>query len=91
VVRARLSLREHSAAKQTGRELTADEITDFVLNGIQDIPKLLAKSPQTAKTKLAQHIDQVRMLPQPDGSYLAKGTWELLEERGPVMVAGVGF
>ncbi len=84
-------LRELSAAKQTSRELTADEISNFVSNAIQDIPKLLAKSPQTAKTKLAQHIDQVRMLPQPDGSYLAEGTWDLLGGKGPVMVAGVGF
>jgi len=50
-------LRELSAAKQTRRDLTADEIRDFVSNAIQNIPKLLANSPQTAKAKLTQHVD----------------------------------
>jgi hypothetical protein len=84
-------LRELSAAKHTGRELTADEIGDLVADAIQDIPKSLAKSPQTAKAKLAQHVDQVRMLPQADGSYVAEGKWDLLGNSGPVMVAGAGF
>ena len=81
-------LRELSAAKQTSRDLTATEISDIVSNAVHDIPKLLAKSPQMAKTKLSQHVDQVRMLPQADGSYLAEGTWDLLGNPGPVMVAG---
>lgn len=73
--------REISAAKQINRELTAGEISEAVSNAMQDIPKLLAKSPQTAKTKLAQHIDQIRMIPQPDGSYLAEGKRDLLVSR----------
>lgn len=81
-------LRELSAAKEASRELTAGEISNFVSNAILDLPKLLAKSPQTAKTKLAQHIDQVSMVPQPDRSYLAEGEWDLLGAMGPVMVAG---
>jgi hypothetical protein len=48
---------------------------------------------------LAKHIDKIRMLPQPDGSYVAEGKWDLLAGDsgkvlgawGPVMVAGAGF
>ena len=48
-----------SAAKQISRELTAGEISDVVSNAIGDIPKPLERLPQTARTKLAQHIDHV--------------------------------
>ena len=60
-------------------------------SAVADIPTLLAKSPQIAKAKLAQHVDAVRMLPQADGSYVAEGEWDLLGDRGPVLVAGAGF
>ncbi len=84
-------MRELSASKQTQRALTAEEIRAFVSGQVANIPGLLAKSPQLAKTKLAQHIDRVRMLPQTDGTYVADGKWDLLGNRGPVMVAGAGF
>ncbi len=84
-------LRELSAAKQTQHTLTAEEIEAFVSTKLADIPELLAKSPQRAKAKLAQHVDKVRMLPQADGTYVAEGKWDLLGERGSVMVAGAGF
>jgi hypothetical protein len=51
----------------------------------------LPASPELPKTKLAQHVDSIRLLPQPDGTYLAEGEWDLLRNRGPVMVAGAGF
>ena len=72
-------------------ELSAEEIRTLVSGALTDIPTLLAKSPQLAKAKLSQHLDKVRMLPQPDGAYVAEGEWDLLGNRGPVMVAGAGF
>jgi hypothetical protein len=58
---------------------------------VEDIPKLMAKSPQIAKAELARHVDAVRMLPQADGNYMAEGKWDLWGDQGPVMVAGAGF
>jgi site-specific DNA recombinase len=83
--------RELSAAKETRKQLSAKEIRTLVSGALTDIPKLLAKSPQMAKAKLSQHLDKVRMLPQPDGTYIAEGEWDLLGNRGPVMVAGARF
>jgi hypothetical protein len=42
-------MRELSAAKQTQRALTAEEIRAFVSGQVADTPGLLAKSPQVAK------------------------------------------
>jgi len=83
--------RELAAVKKTSKRLTGEEIRGLVSGAITDIPKLLAKSPQLAKAKLSQHVSSVRMLPQPDGTYIAEGEWDLLGNRGPVMVAGAGF
>ena len=83
--------RELAAVRETSKRLTAEEIRGLVSGAITDIPKLLAKSPQLAKAKLSQHVSSVRMLPQPDGTYIAEGEWDLLGNRGPVMVAGAGF
>jgi DNA invertase Pin-like site-specific DNA recombinase len=84
-------LRELSAIQETSHELSAEEIRDHISNAVRDIPALLAKAPELAKTKLAQHIDSIRLIPQPDGTYIAEGEWDLLGNRGPVMVAGAGF
>ena len=84
-------LRELSAAKQTGQVLSAEELRSFISNSVQAIPKLLAKSPKLAKAKLAEHIQAVRLHPEPEGRFLAEGEWDLLGNRGPVMVAGAGF
>jgi hypothetical protein len=84
-------LRELSTAKQTGQVLSAEEIRSFISNAVQDIPKLLAKSPKLAKAKLAEHIETIRLHPQSEGRFLAEGEWDLLGNRGPVMVAGAGF
>jgi DNA invertase Pin-like site-specific DNA recombinase len=84
-------LRELSAQKKTARELTPDEIRSRVNSAVLDIPVLLRKSPELAKTRLAQHVDHIHMLPQIDGTYEATGEWDLLGNRGPVMVAGAGF
>ncbi len=86
-----LELRELSATRPSQREFTTEEITAFVCTAVADIPKLMAKSPQTAKAELARHVEAVRMLPQADGTYIAEGRWDLLGDRGPVMVAGAGF
>ena len=72
-------------------ELTGDEIRDRIYSSVRNIPALLAKAPELAKTKLAQHVDAIRLQPQPDGTYVAEGEWDLLGNRGPVMVAGAGF
>ena len=84
-------LRELSAAKQTGPVQSTEELRAFISNAIQDIPKLLAKSPKLAKAKLAEHIQTVRLHPESEGRFLAEGEWDLLGNRGPVMVAGAGF
>jgi hypothetical protein len=84
-------LRDLSAAKDVRRALDPDEIRQFVETSVQDVPKLLKKSPQLAKAKLHQHVDSIRLQPQPDGTYVAQGVWDLLGNRGPVMVAGEGF
>jgi len=84
-------LRELSAAEQAGPVQSTEELRAFISNAIQDIPKLLAKSPKLAKAKLAEHIQTVRLHPEPEGRFLAEGEWDLLGNRGPVMVAGAGF
>ena len=83
--------RELSAIQETCHRLSGDEIRNHISSAVQDIPALLAKAPELAKTKLAEHIDTIRMLPQPDGTYVVEGEWDLLGNRGPEMVAGAGF
>ena len=84
-------LKDLSTAKGVKRALDPDEIRQYVTSAVQDVPKLLKKSPQLAKTKLQQHVDSIRLQPQPDGTYVAEGEWDLLGNRGLVMVAGAGF
>ena len=84
-------LRELATAKNAQRQMSAEDVRGSILNVLQDIPALLAKSPRTAKAKLAEHVDSIRLIPQPDGTYVAEGEWDLLGNRGPVMVAGGGF
>lgn len=94
-------LRKLSAtATVTSRQLTPGQISSSVRESLSDIPKLLSMAPELAKTKSAQHVEKIRMLPQPDGSYVAEGEWDLLGGDsgkalgavwGPVMVAGAGF
>jgi DNA invertase Pin-like site-specific DNA recombinase len=84
-------LREQTGLAQATTELTAEEIREHVAGAVLDLPALLAKGPHLAKAKLAEHVDSIRLLPQPDGTYLAEGEWDLLGNRGPVMVAGAGF
>jgi DNA invertase Pin-like site-specific DNA recombinase len=83
--------RQISSNKQERRELSEEQIRTHVRNALQDISALLLKSPQLAKSKLAEHVDTIKLLPQPDGTYVAEGEWDLLGNRGPVMVAGAGF
>jgi hypothetical protein len=66
-------LREIAAMKETAQELTAEEIRARITSAFTDIPALLRKAPELAKAKLAQHVDQIRMLPQSDRSYEVKG------------------
>jgi len=84
-------LRELTVLSETTTELTPEEIRELVTGAVRDLPALLAKGPQLAKAKLAEHVDSIRLLPQPDGTYVAEGEWDLLGNRGPVMVAGAGF
>jgi site-specific DNA recombinase len=86
--RRETELRELAIAKHEIKELTPEDIREQVLKGVEDIPRLMAKSSQTAKAKLAQHVDKIRLLPLADGSYHAEGEWDLLGERGPEMVGG---
>jgi hypothetical protein len=58
---------------------------------ILNIPELLGMAPEVVKAKLAQRVDKIRMLPQPDGSYVAEGVYNWSGAWGPVMVAGAGF
>ncbi len=94
-----VELRKLAAATENSKQLTPGQISSSVRDSLREIPKLLSMAPELAKTKLAQHIDKIRMLPQPDGSYVAEGKWDLLAGDGsqalgawgPVMVAGAGF
>jgi site-specific DNA recombinase len=78
---------EHAEQKT----LTRDEITSAVAERLQSIPALLAKNPQAAKAKLAQHVDSITLIPQSEGHYIAEGEWDPLGDRGLQMVAGAGF
>jgi DNA invertase Pin-like site-specific DNA recombinase len=80
--------RELSAKDGSGHQLSEPEIRRRIAGALQEISDLLAKSPQLAKSKLTEHVDAIRLLPQPDGTYIAEGEWDLLGNRGPVMVAG---
>ena len=83
--------REIAAQSDNGHQLTEQQIRQHIAGALQDVTALLAKSPQLAKAKLSEHVDSIRLIPQPDGTYIAEGEWDLLGNRGPVMVAGAGF
>jgi site-specific DNA recombinase len=83
--------RETAAKGDNGHQLTEPQIRQHIAGALQEVSTLLLKSPQLAKSKLAEHVDAVRLLPQADGTYIAEGEWDLLGNRGPVMVAGAGF
>ncbi len=53
-------VRELSAAKQTGRWFSPEELRGLIASAVQDIPKLLAKSPELAEAKLAEHVQTIR-------------------------------
>ncbi len=55
--------RELSAIQETSHELSAEEIRNHINSSVQDIPVLLAKAPELAKTRLAQHVDSIRLQP----------------------------
>ncbi|MFP5228084.1 MAG: recombinase family protein [Acidobacteriota bacterium] len=84
-------IRSLKAAKIVGADLSEHDIRTTVREALSDIPKHLRKAPEQAKAKLSQHLSEIKMIPQSDGSYLACGEWDLLGVRGPVMVAGGGF
>lgn len=83
--------RELKAAKASGTQLTEEGIRSSVREALSDIAGLLKKAPEQAKAKLSEHLKEIQMIPQANGSYLAAGEWDLLGVRGPVMVAGAGF
>jgi hypothetical protein len=60
--------RELSAINNIRMQLPAEEIRTHISGALTDIPKVLAKSPQLAKAKLSQYLDNIRMLPKPDGT-----------------------
>src|ERR1035437_2990148 len=84
-------LRQISSAKSRDRHLTEEEIRAYVTGSLADVTKLFKKEPQLAKSNLAEHMEPIRLLPQPDGTYIAEGEWGLLGNRRPVLVAGAGF
>ena len=84
-------LRELKAARAFKTELTEEAIRSSVHKALSDIPELLKKAPEKAKAKLSEHLNEIEMIPQSNGSYLALGEWDLLGVRGPVLVAGAGF
>ena len=80
--------RELSVKDGNGHQLSDSQIRQHIAGALQDVSVLLVKSPQLAKAKLSEHVDSIRLIPQPDGTYIAEGEWDLLGNRGPVMVAG---
>ena len=84
-------LRSLKAAKEVSADYSENDIRTAVQRVLSDIPTVLRKAPEEAKTMLAEHLDEIKMIPQSDGSYVACGEWDLIGVRGPVMVAGGGF
>jgi site-specific DNA recombinase len=85
-------LRSLQALKSNHKELSPAEIGKKVREALKDIPALFKVDPLLAKAKLAEHLDRIAMYPQPDGTYLADGEWDLLGAGfAPQMVAGAGF
>jgi site-specific DNA recombinase len=85
-------LRSLQALKSSRKELSSAEIAKKVREALQDIPALFKVDPLLAKAKLAEHLDRITMHPQPNGTYLIEGEWNLLGAGfAPQMVAGVGF
>ncbi len=84
-------LRELKAAQEISTTLSEEEIRSRVQKALTDLPALLKKDPALAKSKLSEHLSPVRLSAQPDGKFIAEGEWDHLGNRGPVMVAGVGF
>lgn len=70
--------REISAKTADGRQLTEQQIREHVAGALGNVTALLAKSPPLAKAKLSEHVDSIRLIPQPDGAYIAEGKWDLL-------------
>ncbi|HTW49653.1 MAG TPA: hypothetical protein VMD92_16980 [Acidobacteriaceae bacterium] len=84
-------IRSLKAARNVSAHLSEDDIRKSVRRALSDISAYLRKAPEQAKAKLAEHLDEIKMIPHDDGSYLACGEWDLVGVRGPVMVAGGGF
>jgi len=85
-------LKNLKTLKSSRKELSPAEITNKVKDALQDIPALFKADPLLAKAKMAEHIDHITMHPQPDGTYLVEGEWDLLGQGfAPQMVAGAGF
>ena len=81
-----------------------EEIRKFVTGRLNDIPGLLRSDVARARTELAKHVTEIRMIPHRSGSeryYVADGGWSLLGGYAQVplpstdckfgMVAGAGF
>jgi site-specific DNA recombinase len=78
--------------KNNRKELSPTEIARKVRDALENVPALFKLDPLVAKAKLAEHLDCITMYPQPDGTYMAEGNWDLLGAHfAPQMVAGVGF
>ena len=60
------------AAKAPRKEITEEDFRKFASEALNDIPALLGKLPSTAKAKLSQHVDKIRM-PRADETYSAEG------------------
>jgi site-specific DNA recombinase len=85
-------LRQLNAAKEQSRDHSESDIRVHVQNALLDIPGLLKRDSAVAKSKLSQHVSDVRMMPQEDGSYVAEGEFSLLGDTSALlMVAGAGF
>jgi hypothetical protein len=91
LLQRRSELRFLNASKDATADLSADSIRTAVRRVFSDIPSVLRNAPQEAKHLLAEHLQEIKMVPQNDGSHLAYSDWDLLGIRDPVMVAGAGF
>jgi hypothetical protein len=52
-----------------------------VIDGIQNLSNLLREDPALARTELAKHCGEIRMIPQRNEAhrfYVAEGNWDLL-------------
>jgi hypothetical protein len=88
--RDRRLTRKLAAKGRDSFEEQIDELRQFVTSRLSTIRELLAIDPARSRAKLAEHTQEIKLVPGTDGNYGVQGTWSLFG-RGTdfELVAGV--